>query len=79
MLCLANRIALNAALTCKQDACVSAAERREGGGPGRVELRGQAAGSEREIRGRDNTEISDWEITSENHTGGSQWEILLQD
>lgn len=79
MLRLANRIALNAALTWKQHICVSAAERREGGGPGRVELRGQAAGLEQEIRGRDNTEISDWEITSENHTGGSQWEILLQD
>lgn len=70
MLRLANRISLNAALTWKQDVCVSAAERREDGGPGRVELRGQAAGSERKIKVRDNTEISDWEITSEKHTGG---------
>lgn len=46
MLRLANRILLNAALTWKQDACVSTAGKREGGGPGRVELRGQAAGSE---------------------------------
>lgn len=46
MLRLANRILLNAALTWKQDACVSTAGKREGGGPGRVELRGQVAGSE---------------------------------
>lgn len=79
MLRLANRILLSAALTWKQDACVITAGRKEGGGPGRVELRGQAAGSEREIRVRDNAEIPDWEITPENHTGGSQWEILLRD
>lgn len=64
--------------TWKQDACVSTAERREGGDTGRVELRGQAVGSEWEIRVQDNMEISDWEITSEKHTGGSQWEILLR-